>query len=130
MRRPVAACLLLVVFASGCAEIRDLWALRGALQERYDSGDVHLSVESGVRTLTVTVGRPDLLSLPPEARAELAFDVARFAHATYARASRVDAYEAVLEHEKPTKRLIPLTWKQSYRFHPTELQERAAAGVL
>ncbi len=122
MRRPVVALLLLVAFASGCSEIRDLWALRGALQERYDSGGVHLSVESGVRTLTVSIGRPDLLTLPSETRAELAFEVARFAHATYARASRVDVYEAVLEHEAPTTRLIPLTWKQSYRFDPTELQ--------
>jgi hypothetical protein len=130
VRSPVAACLLLVAFASGCAEIRDLWALRGALQERYDSSGVHLSVEAGVRTLTVTVGRPDLLTLPSEDRAELAYEVARFAHATYARASRVDVYEAVLEHEKPTKRLIPINWKQSYRFHPTELQGRAAAGAL
>ncbi|MDH3213193.1 MAG: hypothetical protein OEM05_11975 [Myxococcales bacterium] len=114
--------VLVLAAASGCGELRDLWTLRGALAERYESSGVHLSVEGGVRTLTVSIGRPDLISLSPEAQVALAYEAARFTHATYARASRVDVYELVLEHEKPTRRLIPIHWTLSYRFDPAELQ--------
>ena len=49
MRRTglIGLVLLILAAASGCGEIQDLWALRSALRQRFDSVGVHVAVKDG-----------------------------------------------------------------------------------
>ena len=69
--------------ATSCAEIQDLFKLREALAERYGDVHVNVNVESGQRTLELTVD-PDILKRP-SLPSVVARDIARFARDHYSR---------------------------------------------
>lgn len=90
----VLACIALCA-ALGCAELKDLMALQGALAEQYGGVKVNVDVSNGERSME--------LMLSPEAaegrdRGELALAVARSARSAYPRA--VDRWIVVFGSEK------------------------------
>ena len=90
----VLACIALCT-SNGCAEVKDLMALQGALAEQYGEVAVNVDLSHGERSIELT--------LHPEAaeardRDELALELARSARSAYPHA--VDRWIVVFGSEK------------------------------